>query len=157
MRRQGFNPYNHMKSSGYKWCVPPCITLYTARDTTRHKLEVKRGVLSQPSGRLYNCTGRRYIPRCSFLYSLLLPPSNNAHRAPDETMLKAIATAMNSTGLQALGYEYVNLDAGWSLTARDPTTKRQAVLQPRQHGSTATTAARQHGSLHPHALAVLCL
>jgi len=59
----GFNPYNHMKSSGFTW-------------------------------------------------------------APDEPMLKAIATAMKTTGLQALGYEYVNLDAGWSLTDRDPKTKR---------------------------------
>ena len=39
-------------------------------------------------------------------------------------MLKDIASAMKSTGLQAAGYKYVNLDAGWSLTDRDNKTMR---------------------------------
>ena len=38
---------------------------------------------------------------------------------PNETTIRATAMALKSSGLQALGYEYVNLDAGWSLPARD--------------------------------------
>ena len=38
---------------------------------------------------------------------------------PNETTIRATAMALKSSGLQALGYTYVNLDAGWSLPARD--------------------------------------
>ena len=38
---------------------------------------------------------------------------------PNETTIRATAAALKSSGLQALGYTYVNLDAGWSLPARD--------------------------------------
>tara|TARA_B110001452_G_scaffold251765_1_gene241093 strand:- start:1996 stop:3309 length:1314 start_codon:yes stop_codon:yes gene_type:complete len=59
----GWNPYNHMKSTGFKWKV----TEQTLYDT---------------------------------------------------------AAALKSSGLQALGYTYVNLDAGWSLKDRDNATGR---------------------------------
>ena len=59
----GWNPYNHMKSTGFKW-------------------------------------------------------------VPDESTLYATAEALKSSGLQALGYTYVNLDAGWSLRDRDNKTGR---------------------------------
>ena len=41
-----------------------------------------------------------------------------------ESVLKASAMALKSSGLQALGYEYVNLDAGWGLKSRDNKTGR---------------------------------
>lgn len=59
----GWNPYNRMKSSGFKW-------------------------------------------------------------VPDETIVLQQAAALASTGLRDLGYTYINLDAGWSLKERDPTTGR---------------------------------
>ena len=59
----GWNPYNHMKSTGFTWF-------------------------------------------------------------PNETIVRAQAEALRSTGLRALGYKYVNLDAGWSLRDRDSTTGR---------------------------------
>ena len=59
----GWNPYNHMKSTGFKYKV-------------------------------------------------------------NEQTLYDTAAALQSSGLQALGYTYVNLDAGWSLKERDNTTGR---------------------------------
>ncbi|EEA24108.1 hypothetical protein TMatcc_007180 [Talaromyces marneffei ATCC 18224] len=43
----------------------------------------------------------------------------------DEDKILAAATQLNITGLQALGYEYVNIDDCWSnKSGRDPVTKR---------------------------------
>ena len=43
---------------------------------------------------------------------------------PTESVLKQTAAALNSSGLQALGYNYINLDGGWSVPARDNHTGR---------------------------------
>ena len=43
---------------------------------------------------------------------------------PNETTLRDQARSLKSTGLQSLGYKYVNLDAGWSLRERDNATGR---------------------------------
>ena len=40
----------------------------------------------------------------------------------NETIMLETADAMISTGLAKLGFEYVNLDAGWLTSARDPNT-----------------------------------
>ena len=42
----------------------------------------------------------------------------------NEAVVKATAVALQKSGLQALGYEYVNLDAGWALKDRDNYTGR---------------------------------
>lgn len=43
---------------------------------------------------------------------------------PDEPSFLAQADAIKATGLQKLGYTYMNLDGGWSLKDRDPKTGR---------------------------------
>jgi alpha-galactosidase len=48
----------------------------------------------------------------------------------DEHLIKQIADAIVSTGLREVGYEYVNLDAGWGTKQRDPKTGR---LVPNDH------------------------
>ena len=40
----------------------------------------------------------------------------------NETIMLETADAMISTGLAKLGFQYVNLDAGWLTSARDPNT-----------------------------------
>jgi len=44
---------------------------------------------------------------------------------PGEKDVLAQAAALKSSGLQALGYQYVNLDAGWSLRERDSNGRPQ--------------------------------
>ena len=41
-----------------------------------------------------------------------------------ETVLRNVASALNRSGLQALGYNRINLDAGWALKERDNRTGR---------------------------------
>ena len=43
---------------------------------------------------------------------------------PTEEVLRATAAALKKSGLQDLGYEYINLDGGWSVPARDNKTGR---------------------------------
>jgi len=45
---------------------------------------------------------------------------NKFQNQPDETLIKAIADAMVSSGMKAAGYQYVNIDDGWSQKQRDP-------------------------------------
>lgn len=42
----------------------------------------------------------------------------------NETIMLDTADALVSTGLSALGFQYINLDAGWLTSERDPTTKK---------------------------------
>lgn len=49
-----------------------------------------------------------------------------AHRFND-TVMREVADAMVSTGLAAAGYQYVNLDCGWTTGFRDEKTGKQIV------------------------------
>ena len=40
----------------------------------------------------------------------------------NETFIRSIGDYLHTSGLQALGYKYVNMDASWDTAARDPTT-----------------------------------
>ena len=80
--------------------------------------------------------------RPALLTALLLAPSaaldNGLGRTPplgwsgfnffafelNETIMLETADAMISTGLAKLGFQYVNLDAGWLTSARDPNTSK---------------------------------
>ena len=95
-----------------------------------------------PAARM-GCTeaGLRRRSPPALLAALLLAPSaaaldNGLGRTPplgwsgfnffafelNETIMLETADAMISTGLAKLGFEYVNLDAGWLTSARDPNT-----------------------------------
>ena len=53
----------------------------------------------------------------------------------NDTVIRAVADAMVSTGLKAAGYQYVNLDCGWTTGFRDNTTGQQIVNTTRYpHG-----------------------
>ena len=40
----------------------------------------------------------------------------------NETFIRSIGDYLHTSGLQTLGYKYVNMDASWDTAARDPTT-----------------------------------
>ena len=43
---------------------------------------------------------------------------------PTEAVLRSTAAALKKSGLQDLGYQYINLDGGWSVPERDNKTGR---------------------------------
>ena len=52
-------------------------------------------------------------------YCTTCTSSNSVGGFQNDDFIRHIADFMNSSGMQALGYRYVNLDASWNLNSRD--------------------------------------
>ena len=62
----------------------------------------------------------------------------------NETVIMQMADAMVSTGLAKAGYEYINVDAGYLVHARDPASGK--LVASRVHAQRTPRAHVQHTS-----------
>eukprot|EP01048_Picozoa_sp_COSAG05_P018017 COSAG05_NODE_2563_length_2894_cov_2.316995_2_plen_132_part_00 len=62
----------------------------------------------------------------------------------NESIMLETADAMVSTGLAKLGFEYVNLDAGWLTSARDPVTKKVIPVKSKWPSGIRSLADKIH-------------